>query len=291
MTISHTAAYIAVKLYGLTRKSAFAEKFDPFILNYYEKLVSALPPHLRWYRKALRSPAMRSFFILSEELLLPGDLMHILCRKYYVGKQVQALLDEGFEQIVNLGAGFDHLGAYHSQQEIPVFELDRASMIAEKKSFLEQQSFSNNNLHLVSCDFEQQRAGEVLKSLEAFDPKKKTVFVAEGLFDYLDLLPSENLIEDILSMNRKNKLVTTFFSIDQLNYFHRSVFKGGVALVGESLKFKITRDEFVELLEELGLILEEEFDRAYMKQDFMKEIGTNLPVMKGFYVQQYGIKV
>lgn len=62
-------------------------------------------------------------------------------------------------------------------------------------------------------------------------------------------------------------------------------------MVGESLKFKITRDEFVELLEELGLILEEEIDRAYMKQDFMKEIGTNLPVMKGFYVQQYSIKV
>lgn len=290
MTISHTAAYIAVKLYGLNQKPRFAAKFDPFILTYYEQLVASLPPHLRWYQKALQSAAMRSLFIFSEEFLLPGDLMHILCRKFYVGKLVQKLVDDGFEQIVNIGAGFDHLGAYYSQKEIPVFELDRPSMIEQKKAFLSQNGYTNNHLLFVECDLEHQRAGEALRAMDTFDPKKKTVFVAEGLFDYLDLLPSERLIEDILSMNRKNKLVTTFFSIDQLNYFHRSVFKSGVALVGESLKFKITRDDFVELLEELGLKLEEEIDRQQMKQEFVNEIGSKLPVMKGFYVQQYGVK-
>jgi len=27
-----------------------------------------------------------------------------------------------------------------------------------------------------------------------------------------------------------------------------------------------------------------------MESDFVKNIGINLPVMKGFYVQEYGIK-
>ncbi|MBO6794978.1 MAG: class I SAM-dependent methyltransferase [Balneolaceae bacterium] len=290
MKISHTAAFIAVKLYGLTRKPAFAAKFDPFILNFYQNIVQSLPSYLRWYGTALKSSFIRSLFILSEELFLPGDLMHILCRKYFVGKEVRELIDSGFEQIVNLGAGFDHLGAYYSQKGIPVFELDRQSMIGEKNGFLNQHEYLNANLHFVACDLEFERSGEALRAHPEFDPKKKTVFIAEGLFDYLDLLPSERVVEDILSMNAKNKLVTTFFSIDELNYLYRAVFRGGIAMVGETLKFKITRDEFVELLEELGLELEVQIDHQQMKKEFVEKSSSKLPVMKGFYVQLYGIK-
>ncbi len=290
MKISHTAAFIAVKLFGLSRKRSFAAKFDPFILIFYQNIVQSLPSYLRWYGTALKSSFIRSLFILSEELFLPGDLMHILCRKYFVGKQVQDLIDVGFEQIVNLGAGFDHLGAYYSQKGIPVFELDRQAMIQEKKGFLNEHGYLNANLHFVACDLEFERSGDALRAHPDFDPKKKTVFVAEGLFDYLDLLPSERIVEDILSMNRKNKLVTTFFSIDELNYLYRAVFRGGIAMVGETLKFKITRDEFVELLEELGLELEEQINYLQMKTDFVEKCDSNLPVMKGFYVQQYGIR-
>jgi methyltransferase (TIGR00027 family) len=290
MSISHTAAFIAVKLYGLTQNPKAAEKFDPFIIDFYERLLLSLPKHLRWYHKSLKSSLMRSFFIFSEELLLPGDLMHILCRKFYVTQLVQKLLDQGYEQVVNLGAGFDHQGAFLSQRGIPVFELDRVSMIDQKQAFLEAESFMNTHLHLVKCDVEHQRIGQELRSHPSFDPKKKTVFIAEGFFDYLDLIPSEQIVEDIINLNSKNRLVSTFFSIDELNVFHRWVFESGVSMVGESLKFKINRDDFVELLEELGLNLESEVTASGMKSDFVKEIGSSLPVMKGFYVQEYSIR-
>jgi len=290
MNISHTAAFIAVKLYGLTRDPKAASHFSPEILDYYEHLIQRLPKHLSWYHTSLKSSLMRNFFIFSEELLLPGDLMHILCRKYYVGKLVQGLVDEGYEQIVNLGAGFDHLGAFHSRQEMPVFEVDFVSMIDQKKAFLEAERFLNKNLHLVSCDISKERVAEKLRLHPQFEPMKKTIFVAEGFFDYLDLIPSERLVEDIGSMHPKNKLVTTFFSLDELNAFHRWVFRAGVSMVGESLKFKITRDEFVELLEELNLELETEIPHQDMKSDFVQRIDSRLPVMKGFYVQQFGIR-
>ncbi len=290
MNISHTAAFIAVKLYGLTRNPKAAEKFDPFIINFYERLLLSLPKHLRWYHRSLKSSLMRSFFIFSEELLLPGDLMHILCRKYYVTQQVQKLLDQGFEQVVNLGAGFDHQGAFLSQKGIPVFELDRDSMIKQKRKFTEAESFDNEHLHFISCDVEQGRIGEKLRGYPSFDPKKNTVFIAEGFFDYLDLIPNEHIVEDIISLNQKNRLVTTFFSIDELNFFQRWVFKSGVSMVGESLKFKLNRDDFVELLEELNMKLESEVSATEMKADFVTAIGSKLPVMKGFYVQEYSIR-
>ena len=290
MSISHTAAFIAVKLYGLTRNPKAAEKFDPFIIRFYERLLLSLPKHLRWYHASLKSSLIRQFFIFSEEILLPGDLMHILCRKYYVTQHILHLLDQGYEQVVNLGAGFDHQGAYLSQKGIQVFELDRASMIDQKRAFIEDESFNNEHLHFIPCDVEHQRIGDELRKNSAFAPKKKTVFVAEGFFDYLDLIPSEHIVEDIKTFNSKNRLVTTFFSIDELNLFHRWVFKSGVSMVGETLKFKITRDDFVELLEELGLELKSEITSSMMKSDFVTAIGSKLPIMKGFYVQEFKIR-
>ena len=83
--------------------------------------------------------------------------MHILCRKYYVTQQVQELIDQGFEQVVNLGAGFDHQGAYLSQKGIPVFEIDRDSMIHQKREFVKTESFVNEHLHFISCDVDHQK--------------------------------------------------------------------------------------------------------------------------------------
>ena len=287
MKISKTAAFIAVKLYGLTRKKEVAAHFDPFVIEFYEKLVQALPKTMSWYYHSLTKPLWRRFFIFSEDALLPGDLMHILCRKYYVQQLIDEALEEGFEQIVNLGSGFDHLGAMLSSKGIPVFELDKPDMIQEKQKFIENNGYSNKKLNFVECDVNKTRMGEALKAHPNFYSQKKTLFVAEGFFDYLALLPSEHLLEDLKSLNYKNRLVSTFFSLDELNLLHETVFRSGVTMVGESLQFKITRDEFVDLLKELGFELLTEITHKQMKEDLVKKTGMKLPVLKGFYMFEF----
>lgn len=287
MKISKTAAFIAVKLYGLSRNADVARHFDPFVIGFYEKLVQALPKTMSWYYNSLKNPLWRRFFIFSEEALLPGDLMHILCRKYYVQQLVDQALADSYEQVVNLGAGFDHLGAYLSKQGIPVFELDKPDMATQKQEFLENTGYMNSKIHFIGCDVTQARVGEALRAHPEFFPQKKTLFIAEGFFDYLALLPSEHLLEDIKSLNFKNRLVSTFFSLDELNLFHEMIFRSGVTMVGESLQFKITRDDFVELLEELGYELRSEITHRQMKKDFVAKTGLSLPVLKGFYLFEF----
>ena len=287
MKISKTAAFIAVKLFGLSRNTHVAKHFSPFVIGFYEKLVQALPQPVNWYYRLLQHKLWRRFFIFWEETLLPGDLMHILCRKYFVQQLVDQALRDGYEQVVNLGAGFDHLGAYLSQQGVSVFELDKPDMVQKKQHFLEAQNFTNLKLHFIPCDVTQQRMGEALRAHPEFYPQKKTLFVAEGFFDYLALLPSEHLLEDIKALNFKNRLVSTFFSLDELNLFHETVFRSGVTMVGESLQFKITRDDFVELLEELGFELQNEITHRQMKKEFVPKTGLNLQVLKGFYLFEF----
>src|SRR5690606_36898995 len=139
-------------------------------------------------------------------------------------------------------------------------------------------------------DVNKQRAIEILSDLEAFNPKKKTLCVAEGFFDYLSLVSSEQILEDIKSLNSVNNLLTTFFSLHELNLFHRYVFTTGVSLVGEILKFKLIKNEFVQFLEKLDFSLDEQLSHQEMQHDLVKNAEMKLPVLKGFYVMRFSIR-
>lgn len=282
--ISYTAAYIVVKFYGLTKDLLIAEKFDPFVLSFYKKMVRFLPNHLSWYQNSLNSSLLRRLFIWSEELLLPGDLMHIICRKYYMAQMVDEALKQGIEQIVNMGAGFDHLTAYTSSKEIPSFELDMDWMIESKRTFLDQHKYSNDHLKTLPIDFITQKLPKVLLAQKEFDSTKKTLFIGEGFFDYLPLETTKEILEGIKSLNTDNQLLTTFFSLDELNWFHRFSFTSGVSLVGESLKLPLNRIEFIELLNQFGFIVDKEISYQEMKSGLVNSMGIKLSVLKGFYV-------
>lgn len=282
--ISYTAAYIVVKFFGLTKDPKIASHFSPFILDFYQKMVGFLPNHLSWYQNSLNSPFWRKFFIWSEELLLPGDLMHIICRKYYMSKLVENALEKGVEQIVSMGAGFDHLGAFAVSKGILSFEMDMDWMIENKRAFLDENGYSTELLSTITADFMKQRLAEVLTNQKSFDPKKKTLFIGEGFFDYLPLETTKEILQDIKSLNPQNQLLTTFFSLDELNWFHRFSFTSGVSLVGESLKLPLNRLAFIDLLNEFGFTVEKEISHQQMKSDLVESMEIKLPVLKGFYV-------
>lgn len=283
-SISYTAAYIVVKFYGLTLDPKVGKNFDPFLIDFYEKVVRFLPKHLSWYHNSLTSSFWRRLFIFSEELLLPGDLMHIVCRKYYMTLLVDQAIEQGVEQFVILGSGFDHLGTYTSTRSIPSFELDMDFMIDQKLQFLGHSNLNNENLHLAPIDVIKQRIPDVLNEIEGFSPSKKTAFICEGFFDYLPLKTTEEVLNDIKSLNSENQLISTFFSLDELNWFHRLSFTSGVTLVGESLKLPLNRSGFLELLNKTGFTIEQELSYDDMRKRLVEPSGIKLLVLKGFYV-------
>lgn len=282
--ISHTAAYIAIKFYGLTKDPKIRALFDEEVITFYEQMVSFLPKHLSWYQRSLDHPLLRSFFTISEEALLRGDLMHIIARKYYIRQEVERALQEGYGQVVILGSGFDHLGVMLSSRGIPCFELDVKIMVESKRSFLNSFGYDQPFHHIRSIDVTKNSVADLLLGYDDFDPEVRTLFVAEGFFDYLSYSPSERILRDIRLLNRRNKLITTFFSLDELNLFHRLVFTSGVSLVGESIKSKLNKAEFIEFLGETHFTVEAELSYKEMREELLKPIGVRLPVLKGFYI-------
>lgn len=277
---SKTAAFIAIKFYGLTRDNRFRSLFDESEITFYDRVVQSLPKPLSYYRYWLQFNWVRRFYIWSEELLLPGDLLHIIARKWYIQRMTKQLVDEGYEQIIILGAGFDHLGYHLSKDGISCFEIDRPKMGILKQQFF--QRYYPNQPHPQIITNEQTSTP---LSHQKIDPDKKTVVIAEGFFDYLTP-PS---VEETLSKIRNNfshntTLISTHFSLDELPFLHRTTYKMSIHLVGEKLQFHTPAEGFRQMLTEQRYEIRQFFDTQEISKTIHNQIDTSLPLLKGFRI-------
>jgi len=283
--LSKTAAFIAIKFYGLTRIPSFQSLFEDSVISFYDRVVQRLPFPLNYYHYWLKYSWVRKLYIWSEELLLPGDLLHIIARKYYIRQLVKELTDNGYEQIVVLGAGFDDLAFHYSQKGFSCFELDVPLMTKHKENFLTANYPDSRHPDIISSHLREKQ------QLLPFGPNsniyadRKTIIIAEGFFDYL----SVNHVASILSQIRQYftnspALVTTHFALDELPLHHRWSFKTGVKTVGEELKLNNNINEFRKLLSNNEFIINKQIDHKSMAADLQQKTGTGLPILKGFYL-------
>jgi methyltransferase (TIGR00027 family) len=117
----------------------------------------------------------------------PGVYGYVNARTKHFDEVLLRSLDEGIQQLVILGAGYDSR-AYRFRDRlvgVSVFELDLPATQARKKRLLARHHGElPANVTLVPIDFNSQRIEEALIST-AFDSSKKTLFLWEGVSMYL----------------------------------------------------------------------------------------------------------
>ncbi|MGH8163412.1 MAG: class I SAM-dependent methyltransferase, partial [Rhodanobacteraceae bacterium] len=64
----------------------------------------------RWFARSAEYPPTRAVWRCLERLLLPGTMPHYWHRKRWIESRCRDAIQEGFEQLVVIGAGFDTLG-------------------------------------------------------------------------------------------------------------------------------------------------------------------------------------
>lgn len=282
--LSQTAAFLAIKLYGLTRDDEYCAIFDERVISFYENIIQELSFPLHYYHYWLQFRWIRKLYIWSEELLLPGDLLHVAGRKWMIHQQVNKLVDKGYSQIIVLGSGFDHLSYFFVQKNISCFELDTPYMANLKRDFYSGHLLNTAKPKVLNFYLPKDRLKSVL-SKQNIDAEKDTIIVAEGFFDY----QSADTVQQILQESRtyfKNKpaLISTHFALDELSTFHRNVFKRSVQMVGEHLQFEASMVEFSEMLEEHGFTIEEKYSSNDIRKHIKSRVQTNLPILPGFYI-------
>lgn len=283
--LSKTAAYIAIKFYGLTLIEPFRSLFDEETLLFYDRLVADLPAPLNKYHSFLKNKWIRTCAISLDEFFLPGDLMHILLRKYHIREMIEKSIIHQNEQLIILGAGFDHMGKTYSEKGLQCFELDVPRMAHIKQTFLGSHRYHNNNLTIYPIHFSGDSLSDELVNIPQLTPETETIVVAEGFFDYLSPAEFKNTVKSLTNFfNNRVTLISTVFSLDELTPFRSLIFKSAVLAVAEQLKLHYSVCEFIDFFKENNFQIKNQLSGEVMKSQTLAAQDIQMPVLPGFYL-------
>ncbi len=121
------------------------------------------------------------------EKMVPGGYCYFLARAKFFDEKLISAIEDGIEQVVILGAGFD-TRAHRFKCELGnrrIFELDLAKMQRYKKEKLAAiNTPQNKNVEYAIANFLNNTLHDVLSTTN-FDPARSTIFLIEGLSYYL----------------------------------------------------------------------------------------------------------
>lgn len=195
--------------------------YDPYAVHFVD------PEILEFARKnPEKTKAMREHY----ERLFPGLGSSIRARVRYFDDFVKAATDDGLEQLVILGAGYD-TRAYRIEglkEKVKVFEVDHPGTQSLKKEKIEK-IFGRLPDHVVyvPVDFETEGLGRKL-IVNGYDKSKKTLFLLEGLVMYIPPKAVDETLSFIVNNSAKGSAVL-------FDYFLQSVVDG-TSEIGKNMR-------------------------------------------------------
>jgi methyltransferase (TIGR00027 family) len=176
--------------------------------------------------------------IMQEQLdrFFPGRNNSIVARVRFFDDFVKKSIDEGIEQLVILGAGYDSR-AYRIEglEKIKTFEVDHPATQYIKIKKIEM-IFGNLPDHVVyvSCNLETEDLNQRLIN-RGYKRQVKTLFLMEGVLMYLQ----PNVVDEILSFITKNSGKKSSILFD---YFPQSAVDGSSKLeAGRNLRNQVSQ--------------------------------------------------
>ncbi|MCH9674424.1 MAG: SAM-dependent methyltransferase [Gammaproteobacteria bacterium] len=131
------------------------------------------------------------------ERMVPGGYCYFLARTRFVDALFKQAIEDGIEQFVILGAGFDSRAHRFRNQlaSATVFEIDLPAMQEAKLSALRRAEVSlNERVVYGTDDFQDGALGNTLEAMD-FDFSKRSLFVLEGVSYYLEQSHVSKMLE------------------------------------------------------------------------------------------------
>jgi methyltransferase (TIGR00027 family) len=193
----------------------------------------------------------------------PGARTSGVARTRFIDEVVATNLSAGADQVVILGAGFD-ARSYRiaAMAKAAVFEVDHPATSAAKRRLVEAALGAvPSHVHLVTIDFNTEPLPSTM-SAAGFDPNRRTLFVWEGVTNYL--------VEDAVDATLRWCASTAVGSTVVFTYVDRHVldapeaFEGTAKLFatlsesGERWTFGIDPSHLSGFLVRCGLVLDED---------------------------------
>jgi methyltransferase (TIGR00027 family) len=246
-----------------------------------------LPFAWRVFFRLLYLPGLRGAVLSLRERRMPGSLGAILCRTRYIDDVLKRSLEEGIEQLVILGAGFDSR-AYRiaGVDRVRVFEVDLPGTRKLKQIRLEKVLGAvPENVTLIGMDFDRQNLDDVLRAA-GFQNGKRTLFIWEGVTQYLTAEAVDNTLEFVSGVSGVGSAIV-------FTYVRRGIIDGtarpewfGPFLsfarkVGSPFIFGLDQAEVEPYLADRGLQLIEDVGAAEYQDLYLQPLGREMNVFDG----------
>lgn len=169
----------------------YTDKFARSLLSEeeYAQIAANMASGVSFFAPAFQGDEAAALRLVMDDFLSPTPL----ARAAFAAEELAA---SGAEQLLLLAAGYDAAG-YDSG--LPVFELDRPEVLADKQARLRHGGIPAENVHFVPADLS--RPGWAAELTAAgFAPGKQTFCTALGLCYYLTAAETEALLEQLASL-------------------------------------------------------------------------------------------
>lgn len=238
-----------------------------------------LPTGLRALVAATRLGWIRRALVAYSERAAPGVWAAIACRKRLIDDRISDPTND-FDAVVVLGAGLDTRAyriARHSP--MPVFEVDLPINI-ERKAAAVSRALGDQpgSVHLVAADLEHDDVWDVLID-NGFDPDFRTLFIAEGLTQYLSARAVTAMFDRLARSRPGSQLIFTYIRADFIDGTNRY---GADALYrrfrekSEIWQTGFVPEQLTEFLDEHGWRVTEQAGPAYFRDTYVRPAGRDL---------------
>lgn len=206
---------------------------------------------------------------------VPGFHEYFLARTRYIDDYLESCINNGLQQLVILGAGYDSR-AYRFEslkEEMRVFEVDHPATQAVKKDKLKR-IFNNLPSHVayVPLDFQQEDLGGGLFN-KGYNNRLKTLFIWEGVTMYLDPESVDKVLSFIAGNSGSGSSIIFDFTSPEVvqgtdERPEAVAWRQKTTDTGEPLRFGIGLDSLVSFLEtrhftEISYVTHDYFNRSY----------------------------
>jgi methyltransferase (TIGR00027 family) len=230
----------------------------------------------------VRSRLLTGIALWYAERILPGAFNSLIARTRYIDDYLKQCIDDGIEQLVILGAGYDSR-AYRFDElkpKVRVFEVDhpntqKAKIQKVKKIF----GSLPGHVVYVGLDLDQMKLGEgLLKS--GYDRSKKTLFIWEGVTVYLLPDAVDETLAFVAENSGKNSSIIfdyAFQSALDVTSENSDAMKWRRAYErrGEPPKFALNEDSVEEFMSKRGFYQVKNISLESLKETYFKGANAN----------------
>ena len=243
-----------------------------------------------WWRVLVRLvylPGFRSAVLSLRERRMPGSLGALLCRVRCIDDVLKQSLEEGLDQLVILGAGFDSR-AYRITGigQVRVFEVDLPGTVKLKQVRVEKVLGAvPENVTLVGMDFDQQNLDDVLKGA-GFQKGRRTLFIWEGVTQYLTAEAVDSTLGFVSGVSGVESAIVFTYVLQGIidgtarpEWFRP--FLSFARRVGSPFIFGLDPVELERYLSDRGLELIDDVGAAEYQDLYLKQLGREMNVFEG----------